>query len=934
MYRIFNTLFNIKQNEVNKTLLMFSYIFLIIASLLIAKPVRNSLFLTHYGVHMLPWAFMLVAVFAAGIIELYTRMSKKVQFNKLIKSTLLISIFSLFVFWGLLKINYNAGWFFFVIYIWVALFGVITTSQFWLLANYVFDARQAKRLFGFIGSGAISGGIAGGYMTRLLAPVLGTSNMLLLCALFLIICIVLLSLIWQKDTRDNYTQKLLKEEKRRKGEKPGNAIKIISKSRHLSYLALIVGVGVMVANLVDFQFNAIASDLIKDKDKLTAFFGFWLSNLSVASLLIQMFLTGRIFKLFGVATSLYFLPVGILAGAISILLQPALWSAIIIKVADGGFKQSINKAGLELLTVPIPGKMKNQTKAFIDVFIDSLATGISGLLLIILVTNLHLSVAHLSIVIILLILVWLYLIIKVKSEYLNSFRLAIEKRSIDPSQQTTKIDDATMVAYFKQILETDNTRQLIYVLDLLENNINPQLEPFLQNLLGHKSHQIRLKTLEIIQNYEPDNFIDLVRNMLNDNHFDIKVEAILFLLRHDKESENLVGALISNSDYKICSAAMLAASIQFKNDALFRKKVNISDLYHEFIQQSCVRELNNNQMNFINITITKVIGISSEKLLYPYMLELLKDESISVVQSAIVQSGNTRDPLFIPALTEYLTHKTNRTLARNALAQYGEAILPEMDSILQNKETDFRLMYAIPKVLSLINSQESANILIKHLNTGDSGFRYRVLKALNKLRDGNPMLKFELELIEDIIFAETEKYYNLLSVHQFFSNNIQDLTEQQIKAKLLLSRSISERLEDILERTFRLLGLYYPPGDIYNAYLAVTSKQNDSTANAVEFLDNLLHSRLKKIILPLLEDDKSEIENKPLQMDHDHVIKDEADALTFLLNDNNSWLKSCAIYYISVIKNANYNNLIENLNINNDPLVEQTMGLYYKMMAN
>ena len=44
--------------------------------------------------------------------------------------------------------------------------GILVISQFWTLANEVYDPRQAKRLFGFIGGGASLGGIAGGVACR------------------------------------------------------------------------------------------------------------------------------------------------------------------------------------------------------------------------------------------------------------------------------------------------------------------------------------------------------------------------------------------------------------------------------------------------------------------------------------------------------------------------------------------------------------------------------------------------------------------------------------------------------------------------------------------------------------------------------------------------------------------------------------------------
>ena len=55
---------------------------------------------------------------------------------------------------------------FIVIYIWVGVFCVLAPSQVWTLANYVLTTREAKRSFGFIGSGAILGWIVGGFATR------------------------------------------------------------------------------------------------------------------------------------------------------------------------------------------------------------------------------------------------------------------------------------------------------------------------------------------------------------------------------------------------------------------------------------------------------------------------------------------------------------------------------------------------------------------------------------------------------------------------------------------------------------------------------------------------------------------------------------------------------------------------------------------------
>ena len=60
----------------------------------------------------------------------------------------------------------ESGALFIAIYIWVGVFSVLAPSQVWTLANYVMTTREAKRSFGFIGSGAILGWIVGGFATR------------------------------------------------------------------------------------------------------------------------------------------------------------------------------------------------------------------------------------------------------------------------------------------------------------------------------------------------------------------------------------------------------------------------------------------------------------------------------------------------------------------------------------------------------------------------------------------------------------------------------------------------------------------------------------------------------------------------------------------------------------------------------------------------
>lgn len=146
-------IFDIRDGELFRVLLMFTYLFLLIACYITTKSVRDAMFLTEIGVKQLPYVFILIALVVGSISSAYARAAARVSLKTLIRTTSLIAISNLFLFW--LTLDGSGAWMFYVLYIWVSVFGVFTASQFWLLANHVFNAREAKRLFALVGAGGV-----------------------------------------------------------------------------------------------------------------------------------------------------------------------------------------------------------------------------------------------------------------------------------------------------------------------------------------------------------------------------------------------------------------------------------------------------------------------------------------------------------------------------------------------------------------------------------------------------------------------------------------------------------------------------------------------------------------------------------------------------------------------------------------------------------
>jgi AAA family ATP:ADP antiporter len=933
MNNFLRKLFEIREGEGLKVSLMFFYGFLIIATLSILKPVRNSLFLVKLGVEKLPVVYVLVALFSAVVASVYARYAKKIRLIRLISATLFVSIISLCLFWLLLESNLQGGWLKYALYIWVATFGVITGTQFWLLANDIFNAREAKRLFGLIGAGTISGGVFGGILTYQLAQRISTENLIFLCVGFLVVCQILVGIVWKKSVHVVYRDRTARRRHVAKTPSSDNPLKLILGSRHLSYLAGIIGLGVIVAHLVDFQFSAIAKEAYPEADGLTAFFGLMSSILNIISITIQIFLTNRIIKNLGVAASLFFLPVALLIGASAILISPALWSAILVKIGDGGFKHSINKASTELLILPVPSEIKAKAKAFIDVFIKNFSKGFGGIILIALTAGLGFSIQHISLITIALIIAWTFCIIRIRAEYINSFRLAIEKRSINLAEQSLNLEDAAVFQSFTKILEGKNERQILYVLNLLEGVKNNELIPHLESLIRRPSLEVKAAVLRMSLDYEELDFTEEAKSLLESDNIQAQTAAIRYLCRTAKKGTEKLQDFLESRDYRTQIAAITCAANDWIEDKDIRKTLDLKVLLDEMVRKFQEEVTDEEKKNVLKINTAEIIGQAKDPELFPYLHLFAGDASPEVKRAAIISIGQTPDNEFIPVLLKNLDTRHVRKYARESLAEFGEDIIVILNGLLENTDEDEQKRLAIPKVLALIGSQKSVNLLSKNLGGDDLPLRYQVIKALNKLRVNFPDLKFDQNLIKKQVLNEVALYNTILSswlrenqilLSKKTGQESDKESDHNHKARLLLAMALEERLDNSLERIFRLLSLLYTPRDMFNAYQGFVSNSATLKANAIEFLDNVLEASLKKSIVPLVETSRPEVLAKESYLLSRFKIPTEEDAILSLLTGDDNWLKACTLYLIATIRDEKYKDATERLTHSPDSIVKET----------
>ena len=308
LQRLLKPFADIRPGEAGTALMMFAYAFLAMTSYNIIQPLTRSKLINNLGAENIPWV-TLGAGFIIGVLMLgYTRFYSLLPKRWALPITQACMALVMLAFWTLFRTR--PGWADGVsvgFYIWGLILGVLVVSQFWTLANGIYDPRQAKRLFGFIGAGVMIGGMTGAGLTSFLIESVGANMLLLWSALTLIACSVLVSAILGKErTASEIAPSIGGTEK---GVTLSRAIQLLRQSKQVQLIALVIGFGSIGAALIEQQLNMAVDGLAEDT--IGRILALVRLSVSVAALVIQVWVTPRVHQYLGVGFALLMLPTSV-----------------------------------------------------------------------------------------------------------------------------------------------------------------------------------------------------------------------------------------------------------------------------------------------------------------------------------------------------------------------------------------------------------------------------------------------------------------------------------------------------------------------------------------------------------------------------------------------------------------------------------------------
>ena len=143
---------DVRREETVTMLLMFAYSFLAFTAYNIIQPLTRSKLIASLGAINIPYVIFGAGLFIGVLMLAYTRFYSLLPRRWALPISQAAMAAVMLAFWTLFRTRPAwADWVSVGFFVWGNLLGVLVISQFWTLANGIYDPRQAKRLFGFIG---------------------------------------------------------------------------------------------------------------------------------------------------------------------------------------------------------------------------------------------------------------------------------------------------------------------------------------------------------------------------------------------------------------------------------------------------------------------------------------------------------------------------------------------------------------------------------------------------------------------------------------------------------------------------------------------------------------------------------------------------------------------------------------------------------------
>jgi ATP:ADP antiporter, AAA family len=912
MLQRFERFLDLRAGELERGLLLFAYLFLVIASFVVGKSIRDALFIDEFGALLLPYGDIGVAMLVSLWISVYLRLARRLSLRQLLVASLLFFAVNCLIFW-VIALNSRPAWLTPVIYVWVGMFGVVAPAQVWTLATAVLTTREAKRMYGFVGSGATSGWIVGGYLTQVVAARYGAEASLLWMAIALTAAAGVVVRLWsRRPIVEGESETARGRDELRGGLRA--SVQLIKRSPYLLAIAAVILLSSFTTTMAGWQFKAFTGASIEGKDALAAFFGKFNFYAGLMAFALQWLLTGRLLRRLGLGFTLFIVPVALLFGSIGLLVFGSLTAVIVLRGIDQVLRYSIDKPTVELLYLPVPSDRTVAVKSFIDTVVWRLGDGLAGVTILIAAGFGRMAIVQVTWVSLLLIGGWMVAAYIAQRLYVENLQDSIHHYRLDAERASATGLERKATDLLATKLRGEDPSEVLYALRLLSAGGHHATHPAVRGLIAHPSAEVRAEAIRLLDESGDTGAVTPIEKLLHDPELTVRTQALLYVAHHAQiDPLDRIEKLGEFEDFSIRAAMVTFLAQPGRHENIEAAQVLLDRMLQD--EEPAAR-----------LEAARLLEILPDRF-EDQLRAVFTSGEADQVRHAVRAVGRLRKRKLISRVIERLSEPSIAEEATAALAAFGDRLVGTLSDYLTDLETPVAVRRQIPEVLLRIGTEAAHAVLAESMLDADTQVRYSVIIGLNKLGELHPTWSLDRRLVETVLGAEITGHLRSYQILGTLGREMSDPTP--------VTEAIQEAMERELERIFRLMKLLFPHQDLHSAYVGVQSRNPVVHDNALEFLENILGPQLRSLLLPLLDSevpaiDRTDLANRVLGT----RVASGAEAVQSLLSSEDPWLRSCAAYAIGALNLEGFAGQLEQLSTDPDPLLRETARQAQARLAN
>ena len=364
-HRLLAPIIDVRPQETAALLSGFAYFFCLLCGYYLLRPLRDAMGLVG-GAGQLPWLFTATFLAMLALVPAFGAIATRWPPRTFVPVVYRFFALNILAFGALFGAGVQEVAVSRVFFVWISVFNLFVVSVFWSVMADHFSNEQGKRLFGFIAAGGTAGAILGPALAAALAVRFGVASLTLIAALLLELAVRCFHALARTAGEHGMPTGAGRRYDARLGGGVFSGVTLLLADRYLLAIALYLLLHTLASTFLYLEQGRIVAAGVAGTASRTQFFAVVDLVVSMLTLGLQVFATGRLLRRAGVAVALLLLPMAGLAAFAAI----AAWPTTIVLGAAQALRRAIDYAGVrparETLFTVVSRAAKYKAKSVIE----------------------------------------------------------------------------------------------------------------------------------------------------------------------------------------------------------------------------------------------------------------------------------------------------------------------------------------------------------------------------------------------------------------------------------------------------------------------------------------------------------------------------------------------------------------------------------------